>query len=217
MPVSESFKQRQKEKRRILLQEGEDDDTEVIFWDDTIRPEDLMEGEDLESYYRSERNLSIHDTSSTDQEQRKMVKEMAKILGVTPEDLPGYNAFFIENQDLSSGIPKDIQQSFDYFEKLMKEHPELQPDFNKWQANLDKVASMDVSKLSNKAFTEMTSCPESILSVVDKSHLPLFQVHRSDFIADSPKKSLHSKHTNKVTQTSQTSQTVRFVYYEMNG
>ena len=73
---------------------------------------------------------------------------------------------------------------------------------------------MDVSKLSNKAFTELTSCPKSILSVVDKVHLPLFQVHRSDFIADSPKKSLHSSHTNKVTQTSQT---VRFIYYEMNG
>lgn len=180
-PVSESYKKLQQEKRRVLIEENESDDTEVIFMDEHTRPEDIMEGKDLEDYYRSQRTLYSHDSSSTDKEQRKMVKEMARILNVDPYDLPGYKTLFENNQSIEAGIPESVQHSFDYFEELMNKHPELHQDFEKWQRMLDHLASIDVSKLSNSEFKRLSSCPQSILNVVDETHRSLFIVNREDF------------------------------------
>lgn len=180
-PVSESYKKMQQEKRRVLIEENESDDTEVIFMDEHTRPEDIMEGKDLEDYYRSQRTLYSHDSSSTDKEQRKMVKEMARIMNVDPYDLPGYKTLFENNQSIEAGIPESVQHSFDYFEELMNKHPELHQDFEKWQKMLDHLASIDVSKLSNSEFKKLSSCPQSILNVVDETHRPLFMVNREDF------------------------------------
>ena len=58
--------------------------TSLVVCDDTVKEVKKV---------RAELNADFKDLEA----QRKMVKEMAKILGVTPEDLPGYNAFFIEN------------------------------------------------------------------------------------------------------------------------
>ena len=46
-PVDKQYKTKMNERRRVLLQENEDDDTEVIFWDDNTKPEDVFQGNDL--------------------------------------------------------------------------------------------------------------------------------------------------------------------------
>ena len=181
-PVAESYKKLQQEKRRILLQEGESDDTEVIFWDEKIRPEDVMEGEDLQADYRSERSLFARDTSSTDKEQQQKIKEMAKLMNVNPEDLTGYKTLFKYNQNMEDGIPADVENTFEYFEHLMKKYPELRPDFDLWYKKLDSLASMDIQKMSNREFYTIAKCPQSILNVVDSAHQHLFKIKKEDFV-----------------------------------
>ena len=57
LPSSATYKEKLNAKRRILIQEDEDDDTDVVFWDEHTRPEDIMEGADLEDYYATQRAL----------------------------------------------------------------------------------------------------------------------------------------------------------------
>lgn len=198
IPVAESFQMKQNEKRRILLQENETEDTEVIFWDESIKPEDVMEGEDLQAYYRSERNLYAKDTSSTDKEQQKKIKDISKLLKINPEDLTGYKAFFENNQDFSDGIPESVETSFRYIEDLIKNHPELQPDFDLWYKNLDRLATTDISSLTNNEFQQLASCPQSILNIVDKAHLHLFKVSKRDYIQKSRKSDTEPHQLNNV-------------------
>ena len=52
MPSSAMYKERVNEKRRVLIQEDEDEDTDVIFWDENTKPEDIMDGKDLEGWLK---------------------------------------------------------------------------------------------------------------------------------------------------------------------
>lgn len=182
-----------------MIQEGESDDTEVIFWDENIRPEDVMEGEDLQAFYKSERDLYFKDTSSSDEEQQKKVIELAKLMQVRPEDLTGYETLFRKNQRMEDGIPMSVEKSFNYFEQLMKNHPELQPDFDLWYKKLDSLATMNVKKMSNREFQNIAQCPQSILNVVDPQHLKLFKVNKKDFEGDVMEE-VEPKPTNAVLQ-----------------
>ena len=182
MPSSAIYKERVNEKRRVLIQEDEDEDTDVIFWDENTKPEDIMDGKDLEDYYLAERSFRRQDNSSTDVEQKKQFQELSRMFGVDPKEVEGYKVFFEEKQSLDSGLPSDVSSAFMFFDSLLQTHPELQEDFDRWQAALEKVSKMDVKRMSNKEFERITACPPAILQCVDKGHLPLFQVHRSDFL-----------------------------------
>lgn len=182
MPSSAIYKERVNEKRRVLIQEDEEEDTDVIFWDENTKPEDIMDGKDLEDYYLAERSFRRQDNSSTDVEQKKQFQELSRMLGVDPKEVEGYKVFFEEKQSLDSGLPSDVSSAFMFFDSLLQTHPELQEDFDRWQAALEKVSKMDVKRMSNKEFERITACPPAILQCVDKGHLPLFQVHRSDFL-----------------------------------
>lgn len=188
-PVDKQYKTKMNERRRVLLQENEDDDTEVIFWDDNTKPEDVFQGNDLEDYYRTQRQWSVSDTSSTDVKQRKHFDGISKALHVDPQSIPGYITFFKEGQNPEDGIPSDLQNSFDYYNTILENHPELQQDFDRWKEALDQLMETDVTKLSAKEFQERAHCPDSILKYVDASHRPLFEIDRKDFVSTKGKSS----------------------------
>ena len=182
-PVDKQYKAKMNERRRVLLQENEDDDTEVVFWDENTKPEDVFQGSDLEDYYRTQRQWSISDTSSTNAKQRKHFDGVSKALHIDPQSIPGYITFFKEGQNPEDGIPGDLQNSFDYYNLILENHPELQPDFDRWKAALDQLMETDVSKLSAKEFQERARCPESILQYVDASHRQLFEIDRKSLLS----------------------------------
>ena len=202
MPSSAMYKERVNEKRRVLIQEDEDEDTDVIFWDENTKPEDIMDGKDLEDYYLAERSFRKHDNSSTDAEQKKQFQELSRMFGVDPKEVEGYKVFFEEKQSLDSGMPSDVSSAFMFFDSLLQTHPELQEDFDRWQAALEKVSKMDVKRMSNKEFERITACPPAILQCVDKDHLPLFQVHRSDFLHANSTHRTSSNSTNRTSSNS---------------
>lgn len=186
LPSSATYKEKLNAKRRILIQEDEDDDTDLVFWDEHTRPEDIMEGADLEDYYATQRALFKNDTSSTDGEQKKQLQELSRMLGINPKDVDGYHTFFEENQSMDDGASDELSFAFEYCDSLFQSHPELQQDYVRWKHTLDRVSAMDVKRMTNAEFSRLTACPPSILQYVDKEHLPLFQVHRSDFLQQRP-------------------------------
>ena len=188
-PVSSRYKSKMNERRRILLQEQEDEDTEVIFWDEHTRPEDIMQGKDLEDYYAVERMYARKDSSSTDAQQLKRFNELSKVLEIDPAEVPGYKTFFQNGESFSSGIPDNVDFAFKYFDKFIQDHPELQQVFYQWQNKISQLSRMEVEKLSAAEFDKLTKCPEVILKHVEPKYRSLFEVHRSDFIAQDSKTS----------------------------
>ena len=186
LPSSTKYKEKLNAKRRILIQENEDDNTDVVFWNENTRPEDIMDGKDLEDYYSTQRSLLRNDTSSTDEEQKKQLLELSHLLGINPKDVDGYHTFFEENHSLDDCTSDELSSAFEYCDSLFQSHPELQQDYVQWKHALDKVAAMNVKKMTTAEFKRLTACPHSILQYVDKEHLPLFQVHRSDFLQQRP-------------------------------
>ena len=144
LPSSATYKEKLNAKRRILIQEDEDDDTDVVFWDEHTRPEDIMEGADLEDYYATQRALFKNDTSSTDGEQKKQLQELSRMLGINPKDVDGYHTFFEENQSMDDGASDELSSAFEYCDSLFQSHPELQQDYARWKHTLDRVSAMDV-------------------------------------------------------------------------
>ena len=181
-PVSEKYDQEMKEKRRILIQEDEDSDTDVIFWDEHTRPEDIMEGKDLEDFYRSQRHFFMQDDSSDCESQKKHFEEASRKLHINPDDIPGYKTFFQEGTNIEDESSDTLNQDFHYFDSLLEAHPEIKTDFFTWQHHIDKTLSMDVKNMTDEEFQEIVQCPESILKVVDAKHKPLFQINRKDFM-----------------------------------
>ena len=181
-PVSEKYDQEMKEKRRILIQEDEDSDTDVIFWDEHTRPEDIMEGKDLEDFYRSQRHFFMQDDSSDCESQKKHFEEASRKLHINPDDIPGYKTFFQEGKNIEDESSDTLNQDFHYFDSLLEAHPEIKTDFFTWQHHIDKTLSMDVKNMTDEEFQEIVQCPESILKVVDAKHKPLFQINRKDFM-----------------------------------
>ena len=192
-PVSSRYKSKMNERRRILLQEQEDEDTEVIFWDENTRPEDIMQGKDLEDYYAVERMYAIKDSSSTDDQQLKQFNELSKVLEINPTEVPGYKTFFQNGESFSNGIPDHIDFAFKYFDKFIQDHPELQQVFYQWQSRINQLSSMNVDKLSAAEFDKLTKCPEVILKHVEPKYRSLFEIHRSDFIDQDSKANLKVK------------------------
>ena len=186
-PVSERYKSKMNERRRILLQEQEDEGTEVIFWDENTRPEDIMQGKDLEDYYAVERMYAIKDSSSTDSQQLKRFNELSKVLEIDPTEVPGYKTFFQNGESFSNGIPDHIDFAFKYFDKFIQDHPELQQVFYEWQSKINQLLRTDVSKLSASEFDKLTKCPDEILKQVEPKYRQLFEIHRSDFITQDSK------------------------------
>lgn len=171
-----------REKRRILIQEEEDSDTDVVFWNENTRPEDIMEGKDLEDFYRSQRHFAVKDDSSDLVSQRKHFEEASRHLNMDPSSIPGYKTFFQEGESLDTGIPANLQKDFMYYDSLLEAHPELQGEYEKWQSIIESALSMDVKSMTDKEFQEKVRCPEAILKVVDEKHKSLFQLNRKDFL-----------------------------------
>lgn len=190
-----------KERRRILIQEDEDSDTDVIFWDENTRPEDIMEGKDLEDFYRSQRHFFMHDDSSDRASQKKHFEEAAQKLNVNASDIPGYKTFFEEGKDIEEECSDSLNQDFNYFNSLLEAHPELETDFFTWQSKVDKTLSMDMENMTEEEFQEIVRCPESILKVVDEKHKPLFQINRKDLMniqtTNLPSSKEHVRHFEK--------------------
>ena len=64
VPIAESYKKKELDRRREAIEddESDDEDIEVIEWTENTRPEDIMDGKDLEAYYATARNYMHRDT-----------------------------------------------------------------------------------------------------------------------------------------------------------
>ena len=188
-PVAESYKKKEFDRRREAIEddESDDEDMEVIEWTENTRPEDIMDGKDLEAYYTTARNYMHKDTSSSEEEQTKHLQELSKLLKINISDVPGYKTFFQDKNSFDSGIPSNLQIMYDYIDTLIDSHPELLRDFDAWSKRLDIIAQKNIKSMSEVEFRKLAACPSSILSVVDAEHKPLFHLQKSDFIKiDSP-------------------------------
>ena len=184
MPVAESYKKKEFDRRREAIEddESDDEDMEVIEWTENTRPEDIMDGKDLEAYYSTARNFMHKDTSSSKEEQTKHLQELSKLLKLDFSEVPGYKTFFQDNNSFDSGIPSNLQVMYDYFDTLIDSHPELLKEFNEWSKRLDIIAQKNIKNIPEKEFRKMAACPPAILSVVDDEHKYLFHLQKSDFI-----------------------------------
>ena len=97
----------------------------MIEWTDKTRPEDIMDGKDLEAYYATARNYMHKDTSSSEEEQTNHLQELSKLLKINFSDVPGYKTFF---QD---------KNSFDTVKELIGKEPLM---------NVDPVLIFDYGK-----------------------------------------------------------------------
>lgn len=184
LPIAESYKKKEFDRRREAIEddESDDEDIEVIEWTENTRPEDIMDGKDLEAYYATARNYMHRDTSSSEEEQTKHLQELSKLLKINISDVPGYKTFFQDKNSFDSGIPGNLQVMYDYIDTLIDSHPELLRDFDAWNKQLDIIAQKNIKSMSDKEFRKLAACPPSILSVVDDEHKPLFHLQKSDFI-----------------------------------
>lgn len=154
----------------------------MIEWTDKTRPEDIMDGKDLEAYYATARNYMHKDTSSSEEEQTNHLQELSKLLKINFSDVPGYKTFFQDKNSFDSGIPGNLQAMYDYFDTLIDSHPELIKDFDLWSKQLDVIAQKNIKDMSEKEFRKLAACPASILSAVDPEHRHLFTLQKSDFL-----------------------------------
>lgn len=177
-------------RRREAIEDDDSDeeDMEVIEWNENTLPEDIMDGEDLEEYYRAARQYIHKDNSSTEKEQMQQLQELSKLCNINPHDFPGYKTFFQDKNSFDNGLSDDLQTKYSYYDSIIESHPELMKEFALWNQNLEEVSKLNVRTMSDTEFHRRTACPLSILSVVDDQHKHLFQLHKSDFIKISPSK-----------------------------
>ena len=188
-PVADSYRKKEYARRREIIEDDSDDEEiEVIEWNENTLPEDIMDGKDLEEYYRSARQYIHKDNSSTEKEQMQQLQELSKLLSINPHDFPGYKTFFQDKNNLDGGLSDDLQKKYSYYDSILESHPELIQEFALWNQNLEEVSKLNVKTMSDSEFHKRTACPESILSVVDDQHRYLFQLHKSDFVKISPSK-----------------------------